>query len=225
MISAIVFDFDGVLADSETLHLRAYQQVLAPRGEQMSRADYFSRYLGFDDEGVFRTFASDRGWKIDDREVAALIAAKTAVFESLEAKADLLFPGAAECVRRMAREFPLGIASGALRHEIEVVLDRTGLRECFRFIVASGDTPSSKPAPDPYVRAAALHSREPGACLAIEDSRWGIESAKTAGMACVGITQSYAREELAGADRIIDSLDELTPDLVRSLRPVIATPP
>jgi beta-phosphoglucomutase len=225
MISAIVFDFDGVLADSETLHLRAYQQVLAPRGEQMSRADYFARYLGFDDEGVFRTFAADRGWTIDDTDVAALIDAKTAVFESLEANADLLFPGAADCVRRMAREFPLGIASGALRHEIEVVLDRAGLRDRFRFIVASGDTPSSKPAPDPYIRAAALHGREPGACLAVEDSRWGIESAKAAGMACIGITQSYPREELAAADRIIDSLDELTPDLVRSLRPVIATPP
>jgi beta-phosphoglucomutase-like phosphatase (HAD superfamily) len=225
MISAIVFDFDGVLADSETLHLRAYQQVLAPRGGQMSRADYFARYLGFDDDGVFRTFASDRGWKIDDRDVAALVAEKTAVFESLETNADLLFPGAADCVRRMAGEFPLGIASGALRHEIEVVLDRTGLRDCFRFIVASGDTPSSKPAPDPYIRAAALHAREPGACLAIEDSRWGIESAKAAGMACVGITQSYAREELAAADRIIDSLDELTPELVRSLgRPTSSRP-
>jgi beta-phosphoglucomutase len=225
MISAIVFDFDGVLADSETLHLRAYQQVLAPRGEQMSRADYFSRYLGFDDEGVFRTFASDRGLKVDDKEVAALIAAKTAVFESLEANADLLFPGAAACVRRLAGEFPLGIASGALRHEIEVVLDRAGLRGCFEFIVASGDTPSSKPAPDPYLRAAALHARDARECLAVEDSRWGIESAKSAGMACVGITQSYAREELAGADRIVDSLDELTPELVRSLgRPTSSRP-
>ena len=219
MISAIVFDFDGVLADSETLHLRAYQQVLAPLGGQMSREEYFARYLGFDDAGVFRAFADDRGWTLGEEQIEDLIAAKTSFFEAIETEADLLFPGAEACVRRMAGEFPLGIASGALRHEIEVVLDRAGLRGCFRFIVASGDTPSSKPAPDPYVRAAALHAREPAACLAIEDSRWGIESARAAGMACVGITQSYAREELAGADRIIDSLDELTPALVRSLRP------
>ena len=83
------------------------------------------------------------------------------------------------------------------------------------FIVASGDTPASKPAPDPYLRAAALHGREPGACVAIEDSKWGIESARTAGLACIGITQTYPRSELSGASHIVDSLDELTPAFFR----------
>jgi beta-phosphoglucomutase len=219
MITAIVFDFDGVLADSEVLHLRSYQEVLAPLGVEMSRADYFARYLGFDDEGVFRTFGTDYGLGLTRKDIAELIARKSIVFEALEATADLLFPGAARCVERLSEEFPLGIASGALRHEIEAVLDRTGLRDCFAFIVAAGDTPSSKPAPDPYLRAVALHARPPDACVAVEDSKWGIESARAAGLACVGITHTYARDELAGADCIIDSLDELSPALIRSLRP------
>jgi beta-phosphoglucomutase-like phosphatase (HAD superfamily) len=219
MITAIVFDFDGVLADSEVLHLRSYQEVLVPLGVELSRTDYFSRYLGFDDEGVFRTLGADHGLGLTSEDVAELIARKSVVFEALESNADMLFTGAAQCVRRLAEQFPLGIASGALRHEIEGVLNKAGLRDCFAFIVASGDTPSSKPAPDPYLRAAALHERPPAACVAIEDSRWGIESARTAGLACVGITQTYAREELAAADRIIDSLDELSPTLIRSLRP------
>jgi beta-phosphoglucomutase len=218
MITAIVFDFDGVLADSEILHLRSYQEVLAPLGAEMSRADYFARYLGFDDEGVFRTFGTERGLGLTGDDIAELIARKSIVFEALEASSEMLFPGAAQCVRRLAGEFPLGIASGALRHEIEAVLDRSGLRDCFAFIVASGDTPSSKPAPDPYLRAAALHGRPPDACVAVEDSKWGIESARAAGLACVGITQTYPRDELAGADCIIDSLDELSPSLIRSLR-------
>jgi beta-phosphoglucomutase len=218
MITAIVFDFDGVLADSEVLHLRAYQQVLAPLGAELSRTDYFARYLGFDDEGVFRTFATDHGLRLGREQVADLITRKSVVFESLEATADMLFPGAERCVRTLADEFPLGIASGAMRHEIEVVLDRSGLRDCFAFIVASGDTPSSKPAPDPYLRAAALHARAPEACLAIEDSRWGIESARAAGLACVGITHTYPRDQLGGAHHIIDSLDELTPTLIRALQ-------
>jgi beta-phosphoglucomutase len=219
MISAIVFDFDGVLADSEVLHLRAYQQVLAPLGIELSRADYFARYLGFDDEGVFATIGSDRGEPFERRDIDSLIARKGQVFKTLEASADILFPGAEACVRRMAEAFPLGIASGALRHEIESVLDRTGLRELFRFVVASGDTTSSKPAPDPYLRAAALHGQAPAACLAIEDSRWGIQSAQTAGLTCIGITQTYPREQLTEADSIIDSLDELTPAMIGALRP------
>lgn len=217
MISAIVFDFDGVLADSEVLHLRAYQEVLAPRGLQVSREDYFARYLGFDDTGVFRTVAADRGVKLDDASIEELIARKSKVFERLEANAEMLFPGAAACVRRLEAEFPLGIASGALRHEIESVLHRSGLRQCFKFIVSSGDTAVSKPAPDPYLRAAVLHGRPAADCAAIEDSRWGIASAKAAGMACVGITQTYPRDTLTGADAIVDSLDELMPDLIRSL--------
>jgi beta-phosphoglucomutase len=217
MISAIVFDFDGVLADSEVLHLRAYQEVLAPRGLQVSREAYFARYLGFDDNGVFRTVAADRGVELDDASIEELIARKSKVFERLEANAEMLFPGAAACVRRLEAEFPLGIASGALRHEIESVLGRSGLRQCFRFIISSGDTAASKPAPDPYLRAAVLHGRPASDCAAIEDSRWGIASAKAAGMACIGITQTYPRDTLTAADAIVDSLDELTPELIRSL--------
>jgi beta-phosphoglucomutase len=218
MISAVVFDFDGVLADSEVLHLRSYQQVLEPYGVEMSRSDYFARYLGFDDAGVFRTFGDDHGLGFTAEEIADLIARKSVIFEALESTTDMLFPGAARCVRRLASEFPLGIASGALRHEIESVLERSGLRDCFQFIVSAGDTAAGKPAPDPYLRAAALHLRAPDVCVAIEDSRWGLESARTAGLACIGITQTYPREELAGADRIIDSLDELSSTLIRSLR-------
>ena len=218
MISAIVFDFDGVLADSEILHLQAYQEVLAPLGVELSRADYFARYLGFDDHGVFRSLVADRGLALRAGDVEHLIADKAAVFERLEGGATLLFPGADECVRRLAAEFPLGIASGAMRHEIESVLERGVLRDCFHFIVASGDTPSNKPAPDPYLLAAAMHARAPEACVAIEDSRWGIESARTAGLACIGITHTYPADQLAEADTIIQSLDELTPALIRSLR-------
>ena len=85
------------------------------------------------------------------------------------------------------------------------------------FIVAAGDTSSSKPAPDPYRRAAELHGLPPAQCVAIEDSRWGIESAKGAGLRCIGITQTYPAEALPGADAIIDSLDEFTVDLLARL--------
>jgi len=137
--------------------------------------------------------------------------------EELIASGDVLFPNAVACVERLAAAFPLGIASGALRHEIQAILARGGIAERFRFIVASGDTPASKPAPDPYRRAAELHGLPPSACLAIEDTRWGIESARAAGLACLGLATTCDPAELVRADLVIDSLDAIDPALVRRL--------
>jgi len=221
VIKAIVFDFDGVLADSEPLHLRAYQQVLSRFGISLSRDEYYANYLGYDDQGVFEQLTARHRVQLSERDVRALIDEKTGVFDAtIEASIDsgaILYPGAAACVALMASRYPLGIASGALRHEIEAILRGAKLDQYFRFIVASGETPEGKPAPHPYRRAAELHDMQPHECAAIEDSRWGIESAKAAGLACVGITTTYSQEHLTAADRIIRSLDEFTPDLVQSL--------
>lgn len=217
MIRAIVFDFDGVIADSEPLHLRALQDVLAPLGVTVDRAEYYERYLGYDDVGAFRAISVDRGLGLDERGVRDLIAAKSVIYQSLLEGEGVLYPGAAACVERLAAEYPLGIASGALRHEIEAILRGGGLASCFRFIVASGETPAGKPSPEPYLRAAELHELPPGDCLAIEDSRWGIESARAAGMKCVGITHTYAASELRGADAIVERLDQFTAELIKGL--------
>lgn len=216
-VAAIVFDFDGVLADSEPLHLLTYQRVLEEVGIALDRDQYYERYLGFDDVGAFRAIAADHGEDWDDRRIGALMARKTAVFDALMGEVDVLYPNAAACVERLAGRFPLGIASGALKHEVLAILDKAGLSRQFRFIVAAGDTPRSKPAPDPYRRAADLHGLPPDACLAIEDSRWGIQSARAAGLRCVGITNTYPARELAEADAVIGSLDEFTAEMILAL--------
>ncbi len=216
-VAAIVFDFDGVLANSEPLHLRAYQEVLGELGITISRDEYYARYLGFDDAGAFNAIGAVHGQKWEDRQIAALVDRKTAVFDEMLLSTDMLYPNAVTCVERLAARFPLGIASGALKHEILAVLRSSGLDRRFRFVVASGDTPRSKPAPDPYRRAAELHGLPASSCLAIEDSRWGIESAKSAGLCCIGITTTYDARELGTADAIIDSLDEFTVELIERI--------
>jgi beta-phosphoglucomutase len=218
MIKAIVFDFDGVLADSEPLHLRAYQAVLSPLGITLDRDEYYTRYLGYDDEGVFTRLAAARRFELDGGRLHSLVAEKGRVFDAMTASGAVLYPGAAECISRMAAEYPLGIASGALRHEIEAILRGGRLAQHFRFVVASGDTAEGKPAPDPYLRAAALHGCAAHECLAIEDSRWGIESARAAGLRCVAITHTYPREQLSMAEAVVDSLDQFTPAYVAALR-------
>jgi beta-phosphoglucomutase len=217
MIEAIVFDFDGVIADSEPLHFRAMREMMATLGLPLTAEHYYAKYVGFDDEGVFRLIEQEQGWRFDEGQVAALIEQKTAIFQDLAASNDVLFPGAVACLDRLGARYPLGIASGALKHEIQQILRRHALEDRFRFIVASGDTPRSKPAPDPYARAAELHGLPPPACLAIEDSRWGIEAAKGAGLKCVGITTTYDAASLPNADAIIGSLDEFTVDLIERL--------
>ena len=216
-IRAIVFDFDGVLANSEPLHLLSYQAVLEELGVTLDRDEYYTHYLGFDDVTAFKVISERRGQQWTDAQLAAILERKTVIFDDLVASSDVLFPEAVPCVRRLAETMPLGIASGALRHEIAAILRKAALDDCFRFIVAAGETAASKPAPDPYRRAAELHGVPPGHCVAIEDSRWGIESAKGAGLRCVGITQTYPAAGLPGADAIIDSLDEFTVDLLAAL--------
>jgi beta-phosphoglucomutase len=216
-IGAVVFDFDGVLANSEPLHLQSYQAVLSEIGVTLGRDEYYQEYLGFDDATAFRTLSERRGLGWNAQEIAGIIARKTVIFDEIVASTDVLFPAAVACVERLAAALPLGIASGALRHEIEAILRRSGLVQHFRFIVAAGETARGKPAPDPYRRAARLHERPPEQCVALEDSRWGIESAKDAGLHCVGITTSYPARNLPGADAIIGSLDEFTVDLLTRL--------
>lgn len=221
--AAIVFDFDGVLANSEPLHLRAFQQALREvLGLELSADEYYQRYLGYDDDGAVRAVLADKGVADGDARVAGIIAHKSKLTTALLSAPTVLMAGAAECIARLAACRPLAIASGARRDEIELVLVARGLATPFDVIVAAGETPRSKPHPDPYQRAVALLAERgripagtsPARCVAIEDSHWGIASAKQAGLRCVGITTSYPRHELVTADLVIDSLDELTIDLL-----------
>ncbi|MEE2638536.1 MAG: HAD hydrolase-like protein, partial [Acidobacteriota bacterium] len=114
MLAGVIFDFDGVIANSEPLHLRAYQDVLECRGVTLSSADYYERYLGFDDVGVFREIAKHHGCELTDETLEGLILAKGRCYDTLAQHGDSVFPGAPECIARIAEEVPIAIASGAL---------------------------------------------------------------------------------------------------------------
>ena len=222
MIRAVVFDFDGVLANSEPLHFRAFHDVLAAEGVTLTEANYYARYLGYNDERAFREIGAEQGRRWDDRAIAGLIDRKALLMEDIEQHASVLFPGAREAIEQLARHCPLAIASGALRAEIERTLTRERLAAHFTVIVAGDDGVPSKPAPDPYLRAverlAAAHgSMSPSHCVAVEDSPWGLESATLAGLGTVGITHTYGQEALAHADAIIDTMSALTWELLCSL--------
>jgi beta-phosphoglucomutase len=222
-VAAIVLDFDGVIADSERLHLSAYQHVVAPLNIQLSERSYFEQYLGYDDIGVFRMFARNNGLAWDDQEIGRLCKAKGECYAELCARGEMLFPGAARFIKEAADAVPIAVASGALTQEIEEILERTDLRPLFVAIVGADQTARSKPSPDPYLEA--LHrlaltgvSAERSRVVAIEDSVWGLVSARTAGLRTVAVTNTYSADELAGhAELVVSGLDALTLEMLDRL--------
>jgi beta-phosphoglucomutase-like phosphatase (HAD superfamily) len=226
MLRAIVFDFDGVIANSEPLHFRAYREVLAGVAITLTERDYYDRYLGFDEVAAFEQIARDYGVALTTGQLRELVERKAARLEDLEAGVSVLFAGAADAIRRAAAAVPIGIASGARGEEIRRVLVREQLATSFTAIVAAEDTPISKPAPDPYLlvltrlRIATGRSIAARECVAVEDSRWGLQSARAAGMRTVAVTHTYDKSELEdAADLVIQSLPAMDLDALAALCP------
>jgi len=215
VVRAVVFDFDGVLADTERLHLVAFQQVFADRAWTLDEAAYFERYLGFDDRDLVDAYVRDHGQQIDRDARADLVQRKAARYAQLLDAGAALYPDAEACVRALGTRFPLAIASGSLRAEIETILRPAGLADAFRVIVGADDVARSKPAPDTYVAAVERLGIAPARAVAVEDSPWGLQSARAAGLRTIGITTSYPASALTDASLVIASLRELTPGLVQ----------
>jgi beta-phosphoglucomutase len=218
---ALVFDFDGVIVNSEPVHLRAFQAVLAEARVGLSARDYYARYVGLSDREAFEAVARDRGLTWSDGTVDALIEKKTQTVHRVLAERSPLFPAAASRIRALAGELPLAVASGALRPEIEQVLDRAGLSGCFTAIIAAGETPRSKPAPDPYATAverlsSAVGRRlDPARVVAVEDTLQGLASARAAGLRTIAVTTTYPASALGVADYVTTDISGITIEVVR----------
>lgn len=220
MFKAIIFDFNGVIVDDEPLHLELFRVVLAEEGIPLTDEEYQAKYLGYDDRGCFQAVLRDVGREaesLNDHHIAALIERKAVRYIEAIQQRYLLFPGVVELVEGLAERYPMAIASGALRNEIEVVLERGGIRKFFQEIVAAEDVGACKPDPEGYLKALALLNRRSSEtilaadCLVIEDSIAGIEAAKRAGMRCLAVTNSYPAEKLSQADRIVSTLVDCNP--------------
>jgi HAD superfamily hydrolase (TIGR01509 family) len=215
-LRAVIFDFDGVIVDSEPLHFRLFQRLLDEEGVPLTRPDYDAIYLGMDDRECFTEALSRHGKTAALPKVPDMIERKSRLLMEEIAEKPPVLPGAAELIRSLAARVPLGICSGALRREIEAMLDHAGIRSRFAGIVSAEDVSHGKPNPEGFIKALALLNRlahpfppiAPGACLVIEDSLAGIEGAKAAGMKCLAVGNSYPATALkrAGADRIVTAL-------------------
>jgi len=213
---AVIFDFDGVIADSETQHFLAFQRAFTERGWDLSKEAYYERYLGFSDREVFEVVAAEQHEVVSPAALEALIAFKGRAYAALVSAGPVLCPGADQVIRRLHPHFPLAIASSAFAYEIVEFLDATRLRSYFQAVVGAEDVRASKPAPDAYLEAARRLRISPAECVAIEDSPWGLDSARTAGLRTIGITHTYPADRLGSADVIVDHHDAISESFIRA---------
>ena len=214
MIGAIIFDLDGVLADTEHLHYLAFADAFNARGWTLTQAAYIERYLGLDDRGVVTAYANDNGTPLATDDTDALVSTKAVAFGRLIATTDVLFPDAAACVSRRLRRYRLGVASGALHSEIVTILTAGGVLHAFSALVGADDVREPKPSPAAYLEAAARLGVVPSDCVAVEDSRWGLAAAKAAGMRALALPTTSPAAMLASADLVLSTLADLTPALL-----------
>jgi HAD superfamily hydrolase (TIGR01509 family) len=212
-IAGVVFDMDGVLLDSEQVWDAVRQDLVAETGGTWVEGAHHDM-MGMSSH-EWPPYMRDRlGVPMTPAEISAEVVRRLS--ERYRASLPLL-PGAAGAVRRMAREWPLAVASSSNRELIELALALAGVRECFAAVVSSEEVPRGKPAPDVYLEAAARIGAPAAACAAVEDSSNGIRAAAAAGMRVVVIPNAHYPPDpsaVALGHVIVTAVAGLTPDVV-----------
>lgn len=214
---AVIFDFDGVIVDTEPIHYQVFQQILEPLGMGYTWQEYTDTYMGFDDRDAFREAFRTAGQAIIQDRLQELINQKATLFEQVVARGVTPYPGVVELIKELAAHgIPLAICSGALRSDIMPILEQLDIKHFFSHIVTADDVPQSKPHPASYLKAKDLlltsfpEKLNPSSLIyAIEDTPAGIQSAKGAGLNVVAVTNSYPAEKLRQADIQTKSLQQL----------------
>jgi beta-phosphoglucomutase len=229
MLKAILFDFDGVILDSEEYHFEAFRRVFEEEGVSLTRETYYQNCLGFNDVECFRWGLKGTGKIEEAGGIEELTDRKALYFEGLLRNQMRFFPGVCEFIRASGEKYPLAVTSMARRGEIEFALRKADLSDCFRLIVSGEDVERTKPDPEPYEKTLRLLNADlsltnteqeiqPEQCLVIEDSSAGIQSAKAAGMNVLALAQTEEPARLqAVADQALPSLEGVSLENVEAL--------
>jgi HAD superfamily hydrolase (TIGR01509 family) len=216
MPEAVVSDLDGVMVDSEPIWEEVRRALVAERGGRW-QPDSQRRLMGMSTAEWARYLSADLGVGMPPEAVAREVVDRMAARyrDSLP-----LLPGAVDAVVRLAARWRLGVASSSPARLVDLVLDRASVRQLFEVTVSTEEVARGKPAPDVYLAAAARLGLEPHRCVGVEDSSNGLRSARAAGLRVIAVPRpEYPPDPdaLAGADRVLAGLSELTPAMVAAL--------
>lgn len=195
---AVIFDLDGVIADTEPLHQLAFRRLLGELELAPELADDWHRFVGTADRPVLVELLRGRGPALEDR-VDALLARKGELFLDLIREHEPIFPAIPALVEDLAARYRLAVASGSLRTAIAGVLALRDLRRHFESTLSVQDVAHGKPAPDLFLRTAEILGLPPAACVVIEDSVPGVTAARAAGMRVIAVTHTTPVLQLAAA--------------------------
>lgn len=204
--SAVIFDMDGVIIDSEPRHERAFLDVFEQMGYGQTHGVEFERYLGRSDRAVWVEFVARHNpkWTLDE-----LTAWKQNHLIEIIRREQPIFAGLPELVAQLAPRFRLAVASGSVHPVIDEVLAMKSLRRFFPVVVSTQDVAHGKPAPDVFLRAAELLGVTPAKCCVIEDSAAGVTAARAAGMTAIAITNTLPAEKLTHAHHVVRTYAEI----------------
>jgi HAD superfamily hydrolase (TIGR01549 family) len=204
--SAIVFDMDGVIVDSEPLHQKAFEALFEELGKKHDHGIVFHEYYGRSDGALLRDFIQRH--KLPN-ELEDLSARKLKYFLGYLRERRPVFHELQVLVPELARRYRLAVATSSSHHVADVVMEISGLGSHFNPIVAREDVRFPKPDPEIYFTTAQKLGVRPSACCVIEDSPHGIQAAKMAGMTCIGLTSSLPPDKLSRADYIAKNYNDV----------------
>jgi len=211
--AAVLFDFDGVIVNSEPLHFHAFHEVLLEEKIEITEAEYYRELIGFDDKGAFKHVFKSHGRELDPKTFLRVMTLKSEkMMDLIRARKYHTLPGVDEFVRGLWWHYPLAICSGALREEIEAMLEGVALRECFKVIVAAEDVTVGKPDPQGYMLCMAQLGQKikktlrPEQCLVVEDAPTVIRSVNAVGFKTLAVATSYPVEKLQEATYVVKDL-------------------
>jgi beta-phosphoglucomutase len=225
MLKAVIFDFDGVIADSELLHYKAINQIVARFGVKIPKDKYWEHYLGYTDMDCLKAISDHYELKLRDKMLWNLANEKFIVFEEFVHNGTTIIDGVAEFVEMLVDNgLPIAICSGAVAADISLMLQSFKHKKSFQAIVSADDVEKGKPDPEGYATTLRMLNQslgyviEPDECLVIEDSHWGLEAASAAEMKTVAVTNTYPKEKLVDyADHVVDRLDSLSIEDLRKI--------